>query len=573
MSGSYNVSGLITGLDSATIIKQLMSIERKPITRLQEQVDTLDKQKTAVRELRTQLLALRNKVQDFRLFNVFSKYQSTTSEEKVLTASVSGTSPVVGAYTVNVTQLASASVARSSGSLGGAINPNVALNSSGITTAIEEGTFTINGVTFNVDPATQSLSDILTAITNSSAGVNATYDSATDTVTFENKTAGDTSLINFGSSDDESNFLSAINVTGATQSTGPNGSTIATSTRNLGAVDVSKTIGELHLAEGAITEGTFVVNGVTISVNASDSLQDILERITDSDAQVTATYDSTSDRIQLVSKTLGSRTVRLTAGTSNFLAVTNLDDAVQTAGNDAQFTINGGAVQSRNTNEIADAISGVTIKLLSTGESTVTVSGDNDAITEAVNGFVEAFNASVDKINELVKSGGALYADASIQNIEMSLRQMVFGQVSGISEDYSSLIDLGISTGDTFDSEAVAHLELDADTLLEALRDDRASVRRIFSNSDETGIADQLFSYLDEATRVTGFLNARSKSNGTIDQQIKLLNDRMDQLEDRVSQKEARLKKQFAQLEQLSSTFQSQGYTISGLSSSFTSFK
>jgi len=572
MSGSYSVSGLITGLDSATIIKQLMSIERKPITRLQEQVDTLDKQKTAVRELRTQLLALRNKVQDFRLFNVFSKYLSTTSEEKVLTASVSGTSPVVGAYKVNVTQLASASVARSSGALGGAIDPNVALDSSGITTPIEAGTFTINGVTFNVDPATQSLSSILTEITNSSAGVNATYDSVTDTVTFENKTAGDTSLINFGSSDDESNFLSAINVTGATQSTGPNGSTVATSTRNLGAVDVSKTIGELNLAEGAITEGTFVVNGTTITVNATDSLQDILERITDSDAQVTATYDGTSDRIQLVSKTLGSRTVRLTAGTSNFLAVTNLDDAVQTAGNDAQFTINGGAVQSRNTNEIADAISGVTIKLLSTGESTVTVSGDNDAITEAVNGFVEAFNASVDKINELVKNGGALYADASIQNIEMSLRQMVFSQVSGISQKYSSLLDLGISTGSSFDSEAVAHLELNADTLLEALRDDRASVRRIFSNSDGTGIADQLFSYLDEATRVTGFLNARSKSNGTIDQQITLLNDRMDQLEDRVSQKEARLKKQFAQLEQLSSTFQSQGYTISGLSSSFASF-
>jgi flagellar hook-associated protein 2 len=160
-----------------------------------------------------------------------------------------------------------------------------------------------------------------------------------------------------------------------------------------------------------------------------------------------------------------------------------------------------------------------------------------------------------------------LQGDFSIQEIEFYLRDTIFTQVQGITGTYSSLPDIGITTGNSFDSKATAHLELNTDTFQAALRSNRANVQAIFNNSGKTGVADQLFDYLDGITRTTGFLNDRSKSNGSIDQRIQDLNDQIARMEERVTMKEDRLRKQFAQLEQLSASFQSQNTVIQSLGS------
>jgi flagellar hook-associated protein 2 len=573
MAGAFSVGGLITGLDTNNIISQLMQIERQPITRLQQQITGLQSQQSALRDLRTKLLALRNSVQDFRLKDIFNQYQAASSEEKVMTAGVSGENPVVGSYSVNVTQLASATVASSSGVLGAAINAGTNLNASGMTTAVTAGAFMINGVSFTVDPATQSLNTILGQINSSTAGVTAMYDPAADKVTIANTAAGNTGLINFGATSDTSNFLDALNIKQATQSTNGSGSTQATSTRNLGAIDTSKTLNQISFAGGAVTAGTIFINGISITVDpTTDAISDVLQRINDSDAQATASYDAASDKIRVVSDTLGSRTISFASGTSNLLAVTTLTTAVQTAGNDSTFTVNGGPAQTRNTNEVADAIGGVTLKFLSTGTSAVTVSGDNDKIVEDMKSFITAFNDSIDQIRTLIGKDGALAGDGSIQGIENYLRDTAFSQVTGISGTYTSLIDLGITTGSAFDASAVSHLELNEDTFREALRKDRVNVQAVFNNSGKNGVGDLLFGYLDETTRTTGFLNGRAKANGGIDQQIQAVNDNIARMEDRVSMKEERLRKQFAQLEQLSASMQSSNTALSSLSSSLQSF-
>ena len=569
-SGVASISGLISGFDSATFINQILSIERQPETRMKTKISTLEAQKTAIQNLRTQLLSFRSAVQSFKLSNTFGQFEADSSETSVATATVSGTTPVVGSYLINVTQMASATVAQSGAKLGGTINPDAGMSSSGMTTEVDEGTFTVNGVTFTInDSTTESLNSVLTQINNSAAGVTATYDAATDTVTFENKTAGDTSLINFGGTDDTSNFLSAINVKKATQSTNASGTTTAKSTTNLGAVDSNKNLNTLNFASGtAITAGTFQVNGVSITVDpTTDSLNDVLERINSSDAQVNASYDSVTDKIRVVAKGLGSRTVAFTAGTSNFLTATALDTAVQTAGNDAKFSINGGETLTRNSNEVADALGGVTLRLLSKGETTVTISSDDDKIVEDVKAFVTSFNETVDAIATATGESGTLANDSTIREIESSIRSLVFGTVSGISGEYSSLIDLGITTGSTFDSKATAHLELDEDTLREALREDRNNVQAVFNTSSKNGIADQIFDYLDSLTKTTGSLYQRTKTNGSIDTQITTLNSQIDSLEERIAQHETRLKKQFNKLETLSASLKTDSAALSTLGS------
>lgn len=570
MSGSFSIGGLVSGLNSNEIITQLIQLERQPINRLEDRILAFRTQQEAISGLRTQLLTLRNRVQDFRLSDaVFNQFTATSSTESVLRAEVASENPVSGSFTINVQTLASASVATSSTSIGAAINPAAALNSSGIATTINAGTFTINGVQFNVDPTTNSLNNILSTINGSAAGVTATYNAATDKVTFANTTPGDTSIINFGASGDTSNLLNVLNVVGATQSTVA-GVTQVTSTRNLGAVDPADTLNTISFAGGAVTSGSFQINGTTITVdNANDSLSAVIARINASDAGVSASYDTATDTIRVVSNTLGSRTIRFTAGTSNFLNVTNLTTATQTAGTDSTFTVNGGPVQTRNSNQVTDAIGGVTLNFLSVGTSTVTVETDNDAIVEDVQAFVTAYNESITSIRALVGQGGRLENDATIRQIDTFLKSTVFNTVTGLGGSLQTLLDIGISTGSTFTQENAGLLELDEEAFLEALQEDPGSVQSLFSNSNGNGIADQLFTYLDETTGLNGFLNQRSRSNGIIEQQIDALNDRIERLEQRVEFKEQRLRAQFARLETLSSSLQSQSSSLAAIASQF----
>lgn len=85
----------------------------------------------------------------------------------------------------------------------------------------------------------------------------------------------------------------------------------------------------------SVTDGAFDVNGVSIAVNAGDSINDVLARITNSAAGVTATFDVATEQVLLTQNTPGGAyDIVLDNDTSGFLAATKLDDAVAELGND-----------------------------------------------------------------------------------------------------------------------------------------------------------------------------------------------------------------------------------------------
>ncbi|NJL29552.1 MAG: hypothetical protein HC897_17530, partial [Thermoanaerobaculia bacterium] len=94
MSGLISSGGLITGIDSNTLIQQLLQLDRQPAVRLETRVTTLRTQQTALREIRTQLQTLRNRAQDFRLDNVFSAFEANSSDSAIATATVASANPV-----------------------------------------------------------------------------------------------------------------------------------------------------------------------------------------------------------------------------------------------------------------------------------------------------------------------------------------------------------------------------------------------------------------------------------------------------------------------------------------------
>jgi flagellar hook-associated protein 2 len=108
------------------------------------------------------------------------------------------------------------------------------LTDEGFVDPVTTGTFTINGVTINVSASGDNLASVLARINASAAGVNASYDAATNEITLTSTTTGPQSIV---LSDGTSNFLQAVGLTtgsGATTSLGtqsyvqvvnPNGST------------------------------------------------------------------------------------------------------------------------------------------------------------------------------------------------------------------------------------------------------------------------------------------------------------------------------------------------------------
>ncbi len=65
ISGLSSGVGLISGLPTAQIIAQLMAIEARPLTLLQQQVTALQTQRGAYMDLSARLLALKSAVQRF----------------------------------------------------------------------------------------------------------------------------------------------------------------------------------------------------------------------------------------------------------------------------------------------------------------------------------------------------------------------------------------------------------------------------------------------------------------------------------------------------------------------------
>ncbi len=84
-----------------------------------------------------------------------------------------------------------------------------------------------------------------------------------------------------------------------------------------------------------VTVGSFEVNGIAISVSASDSINDIVARISASAAGVKATFDAAAERVVLTQQTPGSAAhISVGNDTSGFLAATKLANASEVVGQD-----------------------------------------------------------------------------------------------------------------------------------------------------------------------------------------------------------------------------------------------
>jgi flagellar hook-associated protein 2 len=115
------LGGLASGIDTDSVIEQLLSIERAPQARLKLQQSALQTRQQALTDVATRLRSLQSAVKDLSSVATWADTQSLdVSDSTKLTATrLSGAAP--GGHTINVTQLARAeqhTIAFTSGSAG-----------------------------------------------------------------------------------------------------------------------------------------------------------------------------------------------------------------------------------------------------------------------------------------------------------------------------------------------------------------------------------------------------------------------------------------------------------------------
>lgn len=155
--GRISFGGLASGLDTNSIIDQLMAVAQRPIALATRQRNTLETKSTAIGKVASALSALQARVQTLNATNTYrtrvaNVLAATADANKVSVTANPGAA--IGGFTLSVTALATATRATSSQAAGSAVSVNAPLDTSGMSPTVVAGTFSINGTSFTVDPAT-----------------------------------------------------------------------------------------------------------------------------------------------------------------------------------------------------------------------------------------------------------------------------------------------------------------------------------------------------------------------------------------------------------------------------------
>ncbi|HET9143749.1 flagellar filament capping protein FliD [Actinophytocola sp.] len=162
-----SVDGLVTGLDTTSIISQLMQLEAAPQTRLKSQVSAQQTVQSAYQAINARMMAVRNAAQTLTTASTWQAVTASASSDAV-TASA-GATGVAGSTTFDVLRLAAAHVATSTvpGTGTPAAGGTLDLTIGGKTTTITVTTNTAQGV---ADAINAAKTGVRAAVLNTTTG-------------------------------------------------------------------------------------------------------------------------------------------------------------------------------------------------------------------------------------------------------------------------------------------------------------------------------------------------------------------------------------------------------------------
>jgi flagellar hook-associated protein 2 len=493
-SGPITISGLASGLNTSSIISQLVTSESSVNTGLESTVSTLQNQLTAWQTFNSDLLTLQDASTALSTSSLYTGVQATSSDTSVATASTSN-GAVAGNHTLTVTSLAASQE----------------VLSQSFTSATSQvgasGTISLNGTQITIN-STQTLSSIASSINNADAGVTASVLNIGTGDSVLSLASTNTGTVNaISASDISGNALETLGLvpsssqtTGIRQLTGTSTDSVAGS---IALASGTTAIGtQIGYAVGAAPSGSFSIDGTSIGgidLN-TDSLTDVANAINQADisgitAQVVPTSDggTTSGPQQLEitssSGTLSASDFSDPDGILSSLGVTqtNFSDQVSTAA-DAQFSLDN-VDYTRSSNTVSDALPDTTLGLVSDGTTNISITQNTSAITTAVQSFVTAYNAVNDYVNTqftftpntstetngTAQSSPPLFGNQTLTSTQQQLASAVTVASGGLS-----LQSIGLTVGQTGD------LSLNSSTLTTELASNASGVANLFGQTGST---------------------------------------------------------------------------------------
>jgi flagellar hook-associated protein 2 len=500
------LSGVLSGINTESIIANLMALSKKPLTIAQDQKAALQDKKDAVAELERRVTQLRDLAKGLWDPTANRAVIATTSNAQVVSAST-GSGAGEGSYSIEVHQMATAHKRIQLNGLSSATSTVGSSRSSATSVAAVDDAgaawFTTGeaGATYTFDFGTESDLATVTFAANTSYTMNQVRDLIN---TRSQAVAGydAASVVEDGGQYRLKLTAKDYGPVGAMAQTLTAGDAIA----ELGDdADWTKTDGQA----GAFR---YTYKGVTRTVNTAggttlSSLRDLINN-DGANPGVTASllyYDGTYHLVLSGSQTGADNTITIDDAATT-LAGFDTADLVQTqAAQDAQFRVDGfpsGSWLSRSSNSVTDVIPNVTLSLQGAGTANITLTRNTSAMTNSLKNMVDIYNGMVTKIKEYTKydtdakKGGILQGDPTVTDLLSTVRAALVGSAEGFDSG-TDAYTLPSQIGFHFDKDGV--LSLDSTELNAALSQNYVGVLSLVG-AQGTGVSSSTYMQLTSAS-------------------------------------------------------------------------
>ncbi len=528
---NISLSGLSTGIDTSSIIEQLMKVESQRLTKYTTKLGKFQEKQTAITELQTKLSSFKSAIYSISDTSKMKAFNTNTSDSDVVTAEASS-SASEGNHSIKIKQLATSERWVHSGFRYA-------------TSYVGEGNFIYsynNSERVIQTTDTTTLQDLVKLINNDpeNPGVTASllkYDNGDGNewhLVLSGNNSGEDYQITVNSSNTE------VHTAQSTLKKGGNNAEITTQLKNLdgftGTIESGTTADQIRVSgtrhDGSAVNYAFDVTqyttiedlvremetafGNTIEVTYKDGQIKVTDKSSGtSQLQVNLTFEAGTDSSASLTLPTLAQTIQGGSKTANIASLgAGTFTETQTAKNalikvddyppDVVDVETGELIEekwiSRSSNTIDNVIAGVTLKLhdttvsseSSTGYKTVEVN-----LTRNTEELKKKITSMVDKYNELAtyfkeqttyntetKTSGILSSDYSLSSILNLIKNPLRSAATGFgsSDSFTRPEDIGLKI------DADGTLELDTEVFDEAIVEDYMGVLSLFG-AQKTGLS------------------------------------------------------------------------------------
>ncbi len=614
LNSRLRISGMSSGLDTDTIIRDMLKADRMKIDKVQQNKQLMQWRKEEYRSIANLLRGFKDEYFDIlkpdtnmRNKSTYTAFSAVSSNANAVSAKAVG-GAIIGSNTIKATQLATAAAASSTGTVTKTLSSNSAIDFSQFATD-KNFSINLNGQTKMIT-ITGGAYDIDTLKAEIQSKVDAAFGSGKISI---NKDVTDTMLVFdapnssmtmlMGSTDDALFGLKISN--GASN-----------------RISTSRVLSDLNTETVLSGNINFKINGVEFNFEANQkTLTQVISEINNSAANVTLSYSNVTDSFTLTSDTTGAgAAIEIENISGDFFganSVLKITNTTISNGTDAVFELNGTPNIVRDSNTFT--IDGVEYTLKEKDvETKVNVSQDVDTAFNKIKSFIGKYNELIDALNrktteekyrsflpltaeqkESMKEGeiakweekaksGLLRNDSILSPIAVSLKMSAIELVDGLAANLSAI---GISTTHYTDR---GKLSINEDKLKEALRNTPDKVMNLFSQESairyspelneadktarykENGFVNRILDIIQDNIRTNrdssnkkgrllekaGIIGDASEYSNTIDRDISKTDKLISDLERKIYTKEDRLYMKFAKMEKAMNMMSKQNFWL-----------